>query len=184
MKLSFTIYGFARAAGRPRSTALLPKGGVATQKRAQEILKFYGTNPIPPAERQVIAEAIGLQARAHTYLPKPDKDWRNTILTFLIAERVRQDPLWDGPIVLEATFYFPVPKSYAKRIHEAVARGERIPRVVQEDTEQLIKPIKDAARGIIWRDDVLVYDEHVVKIYGAPPRVEVSLELEERRRVR
>jgi len=181
VKLSFTIYGFARAAGRPRSTALLPKGGVVTRKRAQEILRFYGDQPIPAAERQVIAEAVGLQARAHTYLPKPDKDWRNTILSFLIAERVRQDPLCDGPIVLEAHFFFPVPKSYPKRIHEAVARGERIPRVVLEDTEQLIKPIKDACRGIIWRDDVLVYDEHVIKLYGSPPRVEVSLELQESR---
>jgi len=179
MKLSFTIYGFARAAGRPRSTALLPKGGAVLQQRAKEILDFRADTPIPAQERQEILQALSLHARAHTYLPALDKDWRNTILTYLIAAKVRQDPLWNGPIVLQATFYFPVPKTYAKRIHVAVARGERVPRIVREDTEQLIKPIKDACRGVIWHDDVLVYDEHVVKLYGSPPRVEVTLELVE-----
>lgn len=184
MKLHFTILGYAKAQDRPAAVALPPKGGKALVKRAQGILDFAGPTPLREADRQVVMDALNLRTRVHVYDRPGDRDWKNTVLTFLIAERICQDPLWDGPVILEATFYFPVPKSYPKRLHEAVARGERIPHITGKDTEQLIKPIKDACTGRVWTNDNRVYDEHVLVLYGSPPRVEVTLELEEGRRTR
>jgi Holliday junction resolvase RusA-like endonuclease len=182
MKLSFTILGYAKAQDRPAAVALPPKGGKALVKRAQEVLDFAGPTPLREADRQVVMDALNLRTRVHVYDRPADKDWKNTVMLFLIGNKVCQDPLWDGPVILEAIFYFPVPKSYPKRLHEAVARGERIPHITGKDTEQLIKPIKDACTGRVWTNDNRVYDEHVLVLYGSPPRVEVMLELEEGKR--
>jgi len=183
MKLHFTIPGYAKAQGRHQSVALLPKGGKALRHQAQEILKFYGDNPIPPKERQTVADALNLEARSYSYQAPADRDWLNTLRWHMIQER--QEPLWEGPVIVEATFFFLVPKSYKRWIHEAVARGEHVPVIVgRGDPEQLIKPVLDACKGFIWRDDRLVYRCVVERLYGLQPKLELMLELVEERRPR
>lgn len=175
MKLEFTIPGFARAQGRTKAVAMLPKGGKALLKGAQDILDFYGTQPIPAEQQEVLRKALGLSARAHVYDQAVDRDWKNTIRWHLI--RHRQTPLWDGAVILEARFVSLIPKSYPRWMRDAVESGQELPRIVKPDTEQLVKPIKDACQGLIWRDDALVWKETVVKVYGKVPRVDVALEL-------
>lgn len=178
MKLEFTIPGYARAQGRTKAVAMLPKGGKGLQSQAKEILDFYGSQAIPQEQQEVIRNAIGLSARAHVYEQTVDRDWKNTIRWHLIQHR--QDPLWDGPIIVVARFITTLPKSYPKWMHDRVAAGyEDIPKITKPDTEQLIKPILDACRGLIWRDDCLVWRGTTEKVYGKVPRVEVTLELVE-----
>lgn len=183
MKLQFTIPGFAKSQGRHQSVALLPKGGKALRTQAQEILKFYGDSPIPSQQRQTVTDALNLEARSYSYQAPADRDWLNTLRWHMIQER--QQPLWEGPVIVEATFFFLVPKSYKKWIHEAVARGEQVPVIAgRGDPEQLIKPVLDACKGFIWRDDRLVYRCVVERLYGLEPKLDLMLELVEERRPR
>lgn len=175
MKIEFTIPGEARAQAQPRAMALLPKGGVAMQRLARETLEFYQGAPMPAAQRAIVTEALNLQAKAHIHEQDVDRDWKNTIRWHLI--QVRQTPLWDGPILLTVRFYSVLPRSRPKWMHEILAAGGTLPLDVRPDTEQLLKPLKDACTGLIWREDSRVYSEHVEKLYAFEPRVEVCLEL-------
>lgn len=43
----------------------------------------------------------------------------------------------------------------------------RVPHVKKPDSDNLIKAVKDALTGILWRDDCQVWKEQVTKIYHA-----------------
>lgn len=60
-----------------------------------------------------------------------------------------------GPLRLEATLVFPRPRNLVwKR-----KRMPRIPHQAKPDTDNVLKGIKDALKGILWRDDAQVSAE-------------------------
>lgn len=46
---------------------------------------------------------------------------------------------------------------------------------MKPDWDNIGKGISDALNGIAWKDDSQVYWSNVKKVYGAEPRVEVSV---------
>lgn len=75
----------------------------------------------------------------------------------------------EGPISLGLVFVLGRPKGhYGKRgIRESAPRHH----VSRPDLDNLIKHVKDASKGILWRDDAQVCGYHqAVKVYGETPR--------------
>jgi Holliday junction resolvase RusA-like endonuclease len=72
-----------------------------------------------------------------------------------------------GPVTLAVTFYLPRPKSLKQKT---------APHTTRPDADKLLRSVKDALSGVLWRDDSQVDTVTVRKLYaepGAVPRAEI-----------
>ena len=120
----------------------------------------YGS-PVPKARARTVRTASG---RTVTYTPKQTASWEESVK--IQALKHRPDKLFDGPLSLEVTFYLLKPKSRPKR--------ERYPDR-KPDLDNLVKSVKDALEGVIYTNDSRIVREVVTKLYGDPPRVEITI---------
>ena len=78
-----------------------------------------------------------------------------------------------GPLVLEATFFRPRPKAHLG------ARGLRPSAparpITSPDLLKTARALEDALKGVVYRDDAAIVEEHLSKHYGEPQRVEVTI---------
>lgn len=72
------------------------------------------------------------------------------------------------------TVYRSTPKSFSKRKASLAEAGEIKP-TTKPDVDNYLKGVKDALKGIIWRDDSQVVDVYARKRYSARPRIEVKI---------
>jgi len=80
-------------------------------------------------------------------------------------------PFYEGPLHLEAHFYFPMPKSQHKKFD--LLRGT--PHYFKPDLSNLIKLIEDCAKGVLYHDDCLIASENIHKRYADVPRTEFKI---------
>ena len=59
----------------------------------------------------------------------------------------RQDHLWEGPIILKARF-FPLPKSYPKRIHEAAALARALEPLERAEAKERKREVLGVLRAV------------------------------------
>jgi crossover junction endodeoxyribonuclease RusA len=93
--------------------------------------------------------------------------WRNAVSW--MAEKAMRDAglaIMRGPVELEATFWFPKPKSTPKRV---------IYKSTKPDLSKLLRALEDAMSGIVFVDDAQICDLKVAKSFGAPAGVEVRV---------
>lgn len=81
-----------------------------------------------------------------------------------IRAKFAHEPL-DGPLTLEAEFYFAPPASASKKRREAMLNGTE-PCTNPKDVDNLLKFIMDASNGILWHDDRQVVRLSGFKAYG------------------
>jgi Holliday junction resolvase RusA-like endonuclease len=91
-------------------------------------------------------------------------DWKRTIQGQIVDRKPEQ--LFDGAIVVMATFYGQRPKSLAKRVFHWLTRP---------DGGNLWKILEDSLTGIVWKDDSQVITHLVHKRYGETPGVEIEI---------
>lgn len=122
---------------------------------------------IPKAQGRARAFAFkrGDQTRVRMYAPETSRDWKRTV-TAQVLERYghEREPL-AGPITLDLAFGLLRPKSLPKRV---------LHHVKKPDVDNLAKAVKDAMKGIVYRDDSQVVSLHVAKGYSATPGVRIQ----------
>lgn len=112
-------------------------------------------------------------ANGHAYSPctKAKQDLKNKMLLY-----APETPS-EGPIILEATYFMPTPKSFSKKkkqmFTEYEKSGDPVEHTKKPDTCAMNKILKDAMEGIFYKNDSQVFDEHFRKVYGQEPRTEV-----------
>lgn len=80
-----------------------------------------------------------------------------------------------GPVCVEITAHFGIPKSATKADRAAMLSGSAYP-TKKPDADNIAKAILDALKSIAWADDVQVVSLNVLKLWtDEDPRVEVSL---------
>jgi Holliday junction resolvase RusA-like endonuclease len=103
---------------------------------------------------------------------KRGSEWRNAVAQAGGIE-MRGAPLLDGALELRLEFVVPRPKAHVG------ARGLKPSApawpTTRPDVLKLARGVEDALTGIVWRDDSQIVVEHLVKSYGEPARVEVSV---------
>jgi len=100
------------------------------------------------------------------YDPENSRDWKRTVQSQVIAEWPRGTPPFDCAVTLELVFHLPRPKSLPKKVVHHTKRP---------DLDNLAKAVKDALRSIVYRDDSLVVELHVRKVFGERPGVEIRI---------
>lgn len=94
------------------------------------------------------------------------KPWRQSV-AFAAVEACPDRQLWQGPVSIGVVFYLPRPKSLPKRIVYPTKKP---------DCDKLVRGIFDALTGILWRDDSQVVEMAARKLYGDPPRAEITVQ--------
>jgi Holliday junction resolvase RusA-like endonuclease len=80
--------------------------------------------------------------------------------------------LFEGPIKLEAWFYFKIPKGLkAEAYHQRRGNYHK----QRPDLSNLIKFIEDVASGILYKDDALIASIVAHKVWDENPRTEFTL---------
>jgi len=124
----------------------------------------------PQAQGRPKFARIGNGVRA--YDPAKSRDYKQSVRAS--ALEVRPDKPLEGALNLTVTAYKTVPKSFSKK-KAGQAIAQEIQPTTRPDLDNIIKGIKDALKGVIWRDDSQVVNIYASKWYGEVPRVEVSV---------
>lgn len=83
------------------------------------------------------------------------------------------------PIILKATYWMPIPKSFSKKktkfLIDMEREGQPVPHPKKPDTDAMTKILKDALEKIAYYNDSQVFDESFKKFYSTYPRTEVEI---------
>lgn len=97
------------------------------------------------------------------YDPAKSKTWKEEVKYQAIAKKI---PILAGALHMELSFYLPRPKSLPKKtIHH----------VKKPDLDNLCKAIKDALKGIAYKDDSQVCSLILSKEYGKNTGVHIRI---------
>lgn len=91
----------------------------------------------------------------------------------IVQEKAPPVP-FQNPCALKITAYLPIPKHTPQWKLEFMRTGWIRPRV-KPDSTNILKLYEDALTGIWFRDDALVVDTTVKKLYGTTPRIEIEV---------
>lgn len=106
------------------------------------------------------------------YDPAKSRDYKDYVR--LAAREYAPAALLEGPLGIAVTAYRSTPKSFSNKKAAAAERGEILP-VTKPDADNYLKGVKDALKGVIWKDDSQVVDAFVKKRYSAKPRIEIKI---------
>lgn len=82
------------------------------------------------------------------------------------------DPLLEGPLHFDVTFFMQTPQSQSKLKQSALLNK---PHVFKPDLSNLLKFCEDLCSGIIFNDDCIISSITCKKVYDANPRTEFTL---------
>ena len=78
---------------------------------------------------------------------------------------------FEGPLLLEITFYFPMPASLKKK-HELMRHN---PHYYKPDLDNLIKYICDTCNELLYKDDCLISKIVATKVYSDEGKTEFTI---------
>lgn len=110
----------------------------------------------------------------HAYTPQKTLDAEEEIRYKLISWKNKNNfkIIENKPIILEANFYFSVPKSFSKKRKEELL-GK--PHIIKPDCDNLMKLLCDAMNNIIYKDDCLIYNLKTGKYYSEKDLIKISI---------
>jgi Holliday junction resolvase RusA-like endonuclease len=117
-----------------------------------------------------------INGHVKAYDPAKSRDYKQYVK--LVASDHKPEKLLEGAIALHLNIYRSIPKSFSKKKQKQAEDGELRP-TTKPDVDNFLKAIKDAMKGIIWRDDSQVVSVIVNKWYSENPRVEITIILME-----
>ena len=116
----------------------------------------------PKAQGRPRAVRIGKGIRM--YDPKESVDWKNYVRLSSLQHKP-SSPL-DKALHMKLLFQLPRPKSLAKRVTYHTKKP---------DLDNLEKAIKDALKGVFYRDDSLIVSMESSKKYSDQPGVDITI---------
>ena len=124
----------------------------------QVCLRIPGVPAAQPRQRHAV-----IAGHLHNYTPTrhPANQWKAAVAA---AWQAKTDaPPLDGPVWLSVTFVMPRPQ-------RLLTKGKRDQTVLHDhkpDLDNLLKCLKDALKGLAWRDDSQVAQLRACKVYAA-----------------
>lgn len=106
----------------------------------------------------------------------PDCKKYKAALAELFKAQMGNKPPMTYPVDVYICLTLQIPKSWSRQSREAAATEKIMPDTRRTgDIDNLIKPVLDAANGVIWQDDCQVVAMGATKKYGPTPRVELQV---------
>ena len=112
-----------------------------------------------------------IQGRVRTYTPAKTRNAQAMIEAMIRTQVMEHGTFEEGvPLRLEATFYRERPKHLPKRVTMPVARP---------DYDNYAKLLTDALEKFVYKNDSQICTALIKKRFGSPPRIELTIEVEE-----
>lgn len=92
------------------------------------------------------------------------------VMGIAIRNQHNDRPFYEGPLILEATFYMPIPKRVSKP-----DTWEGKPTNIRPDLSNLIKLLEDTCTNILYHDDCIIQKIIADRVYSVNPRTEFLL---------
>lgn len=109
-----------------------------------------------------------------TYTPEQTASYEGALRDAAQKQMGDRPPL-DCPLAVSIVARFPVPTSWTKKKQKLALAGDIRP-TAKPDFDNLAKVV-DAFNAIIWRDDSLVVDAHIRKVFHERPALVVEVRL-------
>lgn len=106
------------------------------------------------------------------------RDWRAVVADRATSAMRGHQPI-TGPVWLSIIFYLLRPKGHfgtGINANKLKASAPRVP-IVRPDATKLLRSTEDALRGICWRDDSQVAEQHIYRRYAERPGADVKVTL-------
>lgn len=118
----------------------------------------------------------GLNRVVITDANKKAKSWKDTVAAFA-SDVWRGRELIDGTISLEIVYTLPRPGAHFRTGKHAGELRADAPKfhTKKPDVLKLTRSTEDALTGIIWRDDSLIADGRIRKVYGDKPGAQITV---------
>ncbi len=100
-----------------------------------------------------------------------DAQKQNKLVTGTYIHNQHEGVLYSGPLLLDITFYFPMPMSL-KHKWETM---RHTPNFYRPDLSNLIKYVEDVCTGLLYKDDCLITEIKAKKLYSDVGRTEFTL---------
>lgn len=103
---------------------------------------------------------------------RKSKPWMQEVAA-VAREAMNGNGLIDGPVVMYVNFYFCRPKGHfgKKGLRASAPKAH----VVKPDCTKVLRCLEDALKGVVWRDDSQVTEQHVTKGYGEYEHTKVTI---------
>ena len=101
----------------------------------------------------------------HAYTPEKTKAFEQAVAW---AYKAAGGKLFEGPVEVNATAFYDIPKNTSKKSRELMERGIILP-MKKPDVDNVVKAVLDALNGIAYKDDNQVVRETGTKFYGKEP---------------
>ncbi len=101
----------------------------------------------------------------HAYTSQGDKVFKTRFI--ILCRRAFKDDPYNVPISVSIRFYLKPPARPKFKHYHAV----------RPDVDNYLKSVFDAANGVLWTDDALIFDVHATKLYDwtGEPRIEIEI---------
>lgn len=80
-------------------------------------------------------------------------------------------PFYQGPLRLDAYFYFPIPKTSELRTQQLIDTHH----MFRPDLSNILKFLEDCSQSILFKDDCTIAEIHTYKVYSITPRTEFTI---------
>jgi len=108
-----------------------------------------------------------------TFTPEGTRKWESYARQ-LAQEAMGGRPLIASAVSVQIIAVVSIPQSIPKFKREMALRGQWYP-IKRPDVDQFVKCALDALNGVVLTDDSVVVSLDATKIYGDPPRVEITV---------
>lgn len=98
--------------------------------------------PVPKQRPRVV--------KGHAYTPKETLEFEKHVA---LRYKIAGGKMLKGPVTVEITAMYQVPKSWSKKKKEA---AEEQPHTQKPDLDNIIKSVLDGLNGVAWEDDAQV----------------------------
>lgn len=117
------------------------------------------------AGRKIITPKDGGKPFVISYDSEHARDWKRTIVAQVLPQKPPE--LIEGPLELSLIFYLNRPISLPK---------SQVFHIKKPDLDNLVKAVKDALKGVVYRDDSQIYKyPELLKVYSPAPGVRIRL---------
>ena len=103
------------------------------------------------------------------------KTWKGEVKDAAIDNAPEQ--LLDCPLRVVVTFFMPRPKAHYRTGKYAGELKDTAPyfHTKMPDALKLMRGTEDSLTGLIWKDDSLIYEEMITKVYDSRPGAEITI---------
>lgn len=134
----------------------------------------FKANIIPIPQKRPRAAIVNRRVVIYDH---PDCKKEKTTLARIFKAQMGDRPLITYPVDVYIDITLPIPESWSRKKCEEAVVGKVFPNKRRTgDIDNLVKPVLDAANGIIWQDDCQVVAIGATKKYGTMPGVDLQVE--------